>query len=78
MRAKIKSSQIDYKNAYNFEDQTRGDKENSGMDITVKVEHQWAKHKTYFVELDYTDRVSTDDRYDYTNNMIMLGAKWEY
>lgn len=78
IRAKIKSSQIDYKNAYNFEDQSRGDKENSGMDITVKVEHEWAKHKTYFVELDYTDRVSTDDRYDYTNNMIMLGAKWEY
>ena len=78
IRAKIKSSEIDYENAYNFEDQIRGDKETSGMDITVKVEHEWAKHKTYYVELDYTDRESTDDRYDYTNNVVMLGAKWDY
>lgn len=78
IRAKIRSTTVDYDNAFNFEDNTQGNKENSSADLDFKVEHQWAKHKTYFVELDYTDRVSTDDRYDYTNNMIMLGAKWEY
>lgn len=78
VRGKIYSSTVDYDNAYNFDDNTKGDKENSELVLNLKVEHEMNKHKLYYVELDYTDYVSTDDRYDYTNNVVMLGAKWEY
>lgn len=78
LRGKISTSATDYANAYNFDDASRGIKENSGLDLNFKVEHEMNKNKLYYVELDYTDRESTDDRYDYTNNIIMLGAKWEY
>ena len=77
-RAKIKTSSTDYDHAYNFEDNTRGSKENSGFDLDLKVEHKWHKNKLYYVELNHTDRASTDDRYDYTDNELMVGAKWEY
>lgn len=78
VRTKLAYSTTDYDRAYDFENDTLGIKENSGADLDVKVEHEVNKHKLYYVELNYTDRVSTDDRYDYTNNVIMLGAKWEY
>lgn len=79
IRGKLKSTTIDYDRAYDFDDVNLNTiKESSGTDFEFKIEHQWHKHKIYYVELDYTDRVSTDDRYDYTNNMIMLGARWEY
>lgn len=77
-RAKVKISSTDYDNAYNFDDNTRGNKENSGSDVDFKLEHKWHKNKLYYVELNHTDRVSTDDRYDYTDNVITIGAKWEY
>ncbi|MDH5611717.1 MAG: hypothetical protein OEY66_04570 [Gammaproteobacteria bacterium] len=78
IRAKIKSSSTNYDNAYNFDDNTRGGKENSGFDLDLKVEHEWNKNKVYYVELNHTDRKSTDDRYDYTDEVVMIGAKWEY
>ena len=78
IRVKLASSSTDYDKAFNFEDNTRGFKENSGFDLDLKVEHEWSKNKLYYVELNHTDRVSTDDRYDYTNNEVMIGAKWEY
>ncbi len=78
IRGKIAYSTTDYANAYNFDDATRGNKENSGLDLKIKVEQEMNKNKLYYIELDYTDRESTDDRYDYTNNIIMLGAKWKY
>lgn len=78
IRAKIRSTDTDYDNAYNFDDSTRGNKQNSGTDVSFKIEHDINKHQSYYVEYDFTDRVSTDDRYDYTNNVILAGAKWEY
>jgi len=78
IKVKIKSFDIDYDNALNFENPAEGDKESSGLDLTFKAVHKWHRNKSYYVELKHTDRVSTDDRYDYTNNMIMLGAKWDY
>jgi len=78
VRVKIATSSTDYDNAFNFEDNTRGSKDNSGFDLDVKVENEWGKNKLYYVELNHTDRKSTDDRYDYTNDVVMVGAKWEY
>lgn len=78
IRAKIKSIDIDYDNAFNFEDNTRGDKESSGTDVSFKIEHDINKQQSYYLKYDFTDRVSTDDRYDYTNNVVLVGAKWEY
>ena len=78
IRVKIKTSSTDYENAYNFDDNTRGNKENSGLDVDFKIEHKWHKNKLYYAELNHTDRVSTDDRYDYTDDVITIGAKWEY
>ncbi|MDH5387440.1 MAG: hypothetical protein OEY06_03205 [Gammaproteobacteria bacterium] len=78
IRAKIKTSSTDYDNAFNFDDNTRGKKENSGLDVDLKIEHTWHKNKLYYVELNHTDRKSTDDRYNYTNDVVMVGAKWEY
>lgn len=78
IRAKLKKFDIDYDNAYNFEDVSRGEKESSGTDLSFKVVHNMNKNKSYYIELDLVDRKSTDDRYDYTNNMVLIGAKWEY
>lgn len=78
IRAKIKSSSTTYDNAYNFDDVTRGSKENSGFDLDLKVSHEWTKNKVYYVELNHTDRKSTDDRYDYTDEVVMIGAEWVY
>jgi len=78
IRVKIKTSSTDYDNAYNFDDNTRGSKENSSLDLDLKVEHKWHKNKLYYVELNHADCESTDDRYDYTDNILMVGAKWEY
>lgn len=78
IRTKIQTSSTEYDNAYNFDDNTRGSKENAGFDFDFKIEHKWHKNKLYYVELNHTDRTSTDDRYDYTDNEITLGAKWEY
>ena len=78
IRAKVATSSTDYDKAFNFEDNTRGIKENSGFDLDLKVEHEWSKNKLYYVELNHTDRESTDDRYDYTDDVVMIGAKWKY
>ena len=78
VRAKIKTSSTDYDNAFNFDDSTRGIKENAGLDVDLKFEHEWNKNKIYYIELNHTDRESTDDRYDYTDDVVMIGAKWEH
>jgi len=78
LRGKIKSYDIDYDNALNFENPVEGEKESSGLDLSFKAVHKWHKNKSYYLELKHTDRVSTDDRYDYTNDLIVLGAKWQY
>lgn len=78
IRAKVESSSTDYDTAFNFDDDTRGIKENVGFDLDLKLEHEWSKNKLYYIELNHTDRESTDDRYDYTNDVVMIGAKWKY
>ncbi len=78
LRAKVRLYDRDYPSAFNFEDPALGSKSASGSDLQLKGEYQWNKHKSYFVELENNSRKNTDDRYQYNNSMIMLGAKWEY
>lgn len=78
MRAKIAYLDYNYANAYNFEDPTQGKKNASGFDLQLRGDYQWSKHKTYYVEFEHNTRDNTDDRYQYVNNTIFLGAKWEY
>ena len=33
---------------------------------------------SYYVELEQNRRDNSDDRYQYNNSAIMLGAKWEF
>jgi len=78
LRAKLAYLDRNYLNAFNFEDPTRGSKSSSGTDIELRGEYAWNKHKTYYLELAQNSRDNTDDRYQYLNNTVMLGAKWEY
>ena len=78
MRAKVAFLDYSYANAYNFEDPTQGKKSASGFDLQLRGDYQWNKHKTYYVEFEHNKRDNSDDRYQYVNNAIMLGAKWKY
>lgn len=78
MRAKVRVYDRDYANAFNFEDPAQGIKSSSALDVQLRGEYQWNKHKSYYLELDQHSRDNTDDRYQYNNSVMMLGAKWEY
>jgi hypothetical protein len=78
MRVKVAVLDYNYANAYNFEDPTQGKKSASGLDLQLRGDYQWNKNKTYYVEFEHNKRDNTDDRYQYNNNAVMLGAKWKY
>lgn len=78
LRAKVASINNDYIRAYNFEDPTQGRKSASGLNVQLRGDYQWNKNKIYYVELERKSRDNTDERYQYNNNAVMLGAKWEY
>lgn len=78
LRAKVGVSNSDYANAYNFEDPTQGGKSASGTDLKLRGEYKRSDNKLYYVELEQNRRDNSDDRYQYNNTAVMLGAKWEF
>ncbi len=78
LRGKVAYYNYDYANAYNFEDPTQGKKKRSATDFQFTGEYQWNKNKVYYVELERNVRDNTDDRYQYNDTILMLGAKWDY
>ncbi len=78
LRGKLAYTSSDYLNAFNFEDPAQGAKSASGLDLNAKAEYSWSEHKSYSLSFDYKKRDNTDDRYNYSDIRIMLGAGWEY
>jgi hypothetical protein len=78
LRAKVTLTERDYPNAFNFEDPTQGSKSASATDVQLRGEYQYTDNKTYYLELEQNRHDNTDDRYQYNNSAIMLGAKWEF
>lgn len=78
LRARVGVTNSEYANAYNFEDPTQGDKSASGTDLKLRGEYKRNDNKLYYVELEQNRRDNSDDRYQYNNSAVMLGAKWEF
>ena len=78
LRARVGFTDRDYANAYNFEDPTQGSKSASGVDVQLRGEYSRSDNKLYYVELEQNSRDNTDDRYQYNNTVLMMGAKWEF
>ncbi len=78
LRARVAVTNSDYANAYNFEDPTQGNKSASGTDLKLRGEYKHNDNKLYYVELEQNRRDNSDDRYQYNNSAVMLGAKWEF
>lgn len=78
LRAKVALTDPDYLNAFNFEDPAQGSKSASATDLQLRGEYRYTDHKTYYLELERNRHDNTDDRYQYNNSAVKLGAKWEF
>lgn len=78
LKVKFEVYDRDYPNAFNFEDPARGAKSASGTSLDLRGEYTWSRHKTYFAEIEHDSRRNTDDRYQYNNTALLLGAEWDY
>lgn len=78
LRAKLALHDWEYPNAYNFEDPTQGKKSASGTDVELKAEYDANRNKMYFVSVEHVVRDHSDDRYAYSDLIVLLGARWEY
>ena len=78
IRGKLSTTTTDYDNAFNFEDNTRGLKDSSAIKLDIKATYEMNKNKSYYLDMNVVSKDSTDDRYEYANNNLMLGANWAY
>ena len=78
LRARVIMSNSDYANAFNFEDPAQGRKSASYVDVKLRGEYKFSDNKTYYLELEQKSHDNTDDRYQYNNTAMMLGAKWQF
>ena len=78
LRAKVALTDRDYLNAFNFEDPAQGSKSASAVDVQLRGEYSNSDNKTYYLELEQNSHDNTDDRYQYNNSSVLLGAKWEF
>ncbi len=78
LRVKVRFFDRDYLNAFNFEEPSQGIKSASGSDLLLSGEYRWNQHKKYYADFKQNTRDNSDDRYQYDNSSLIVGAKWEY
>lgn len=80
MRLRLKAQYYDrdYPNAFSFEEPAQGIKSASGTDLQLRGEYRWNPNKTYYADFKQNSRDNSDDRYQYNNTALIIGAKWEY
>ncbi len=78
LRGKIRLYDRNYANAFNFEDPAQGGKSASAVDWELRGEYYRNQHKTYYTELNHNSHDNSDDRYQYVNTTVTLGAVWEF
>lgn len=78
LRAKLTRTERDYPKAFNFEDPAQGGKSATATDVQLRGEYRHSANNSYFLELGQNTHDNTDDRYQYNNTTVMLGAKWEF
>ncbi|MDH5784071.1 MAG: hypothetical protein OEZ16_00510 [Chromatiales bacterium] len=78
LRAKARSYTRDYANALNFEDPAQGAKSASGSSLQLRGEYLYSDKLEYYLEGEGSRIKNSDDRYQYNNNVFLVGAAWRF